>query len=146
MAQEGFNRVVIFGNLVSDGELHATRAGEAVLRFRVAATETYLDRNSVRQQRTEYVSCVMFGRRTEGVSPLIKKGERVLVEGSLRTSSYEKNGTKAYRTDVVASNVVLAGRGSDDTNPPSPKHRDERAATAPRTAAPDADDFADVPF
>ena len=59
------------------------------------------------------------GPGLRGVKPLnfrpkqkaLSKGERIFVEGSLRTSSYEKDGEKRYRTEVVANNIILAGRG-----------------------------------
>ena len=111
---EGLNRVTLFGNLGADPEFRVTNGGQQVLKMRVATSETYLDRNKQRQERTEWHSVTLFGKRAEALSRLLGKGARLLVEGSLRTSSYEKNGEKRYSTEVIASNIILAG-GKRDT-------------------------------
>jgi len=108
---EGLNRVMLLGNLGADPELKMTQGGQAVLKLRLATTETYLDRNNTRQERTEWHSVTLWGKRGEALAKFLAKGERIFVEGSLRTSSYEKDGEKRYRTEINATNVILAGRG-----------------------------------
>lgn len=111
---EGLNKVMLLGNLGADPELRVTGGGQAVLKLRLATTETYLDRNNTRQERTEWHSVTMWGKRGEALSKFLTKGERIFVEGSLRTSSYEKDGEKRYRTEIVANNIILAGRGQGE--------------------------------
>jgi single-strand DNA-binding protein len=112
VGEEGLNRVLLLGRVGSDPELR--QAGNTpVLKLRLATSETYLDRNKVRQERTEWVNICIFGRRAEALSKFLAKGARIFVEGSLRTSSYEKNGEKRYRTEVIASNIILAGGKRD---------------------------------
>ena len=53
---EGLNKVLLLGNLGADPELRITPGGQAVLKLRLATTESYLDKNSVRQERTEWHS------------------------------------------------------------------------------------------
>jgi single-strand DNA-binding protein len=108
---EGLNKVMLLGNLGADPELKMTQGGQAVLKLRLATTETYLDKNQTRQERTEWHSVTMWGKRGEALARFLTKGERIFVEGSLRTSSYEKNGEKRYSTEINASNIILAGRG-----------------------------------
>jgi len=108
---EGLNKVMLLGNLGADPELKMTQGGQAVLKLRLATTETYLDRNNTRQERTEWHSVTLWGKRGEALSKFLSKGERIFVEGSLRTSSYEKDGEKRYRTEINANNIILAGRG-----------------------------------
>jgi single-strand DNA-binding protein len=109
---EGLNRVMLLGNLGQDPELRMTSGGQAVLKLRLATSETYLDRNKVRQERTEWHSVVVWGKRAEALSKFLTKGSRIFVEGGIRTSSYEdKEGQKRYRTEVVASNIILSGGG-----------------------------------
>jgi single-strand DNA-binding protein len=109
---EGLNRVLLFGNLGADPELKMTNGGQAVLKLRLATSESYLDRNKVRQDRTEWHSVVVWGKRAEALGKFLTKGSRIFVEGGLRTSSYEdKDGKKVYRTEIVASNIILGGRG-----------------------------------
>src|SRR6516165_1330814 len=108
---EGLNRVMLLGNLGADPELRVTPGGQAVLKLRLATNATYLDRNSVRQERTEWHRVTVGGRRAEALGKILQKGDLLFVEGRLQTSSYEKNGEKRYSTEVVANNIVLPGRG-----------------------------------
>jgi single-strand DNA-binding protein len=112
---EGLNRVMLLGNLGADPELRMTSGGQAVLKLRLATSETYMDRNKTRQERTEWHNVVIWGKRAEALAKIMTKGTRIFVEGGLRTSSYDdRDGNKRYRTEVVAQNILLqgqAGRG-----------------------------------
>lgn len=151
---DGLNKVMLLGNLGADPELKMTQGGQAVLKLRLATTETYLDRNQTRQERTEWHSVTVWGKRGEALAKFLTKGERVFVEGSLRTSSYEKNGEKRYSTEIVASNIILAGRGRSQGEDagggggggggyerrPAPSRA---PSSPPMQQAPSADDFGD---
>lgn len=107
---EGLNRVMLLGNLGADPELRMTSGGQAVLNLRLATSETYLDKNRQRQERTEWHNVVIWGKRAEALSKILSKGSRIFVEGGLRSSSYEdRDGNKRYKTEIVASNVLLQG-------------------------------------
>jgi single-strand DNA-binding protein len=108
---EGLNRVMLLGNLGADPELKVTQGGQAVLKLRLATTERYKDKTEQWQERTEWHSITVWGRRGEALAKILGKGSTIFVEGSLRTSSYEKEGEKRYRTEVIANNIILAGRG-----------------------------------
>jgi len=109
---EGLNRVMLLGNLGADPELRVTSGGQSVLKLRLATSETYLDKNRVRQERTEWHSVVVWGKRAEALGKFLTKGSRLFIEGGLRTSSYDdKEGNKKYRTEIVASNIILSGSG-----------------------------------
>ena len=107
---EGLNRVMLLGNLGADPELRFTQGGQAVLNLRIATTETYLDKDKVRKERTDWHNVVVWGKRGEALAKILGKGSSIFVEGSLRTSSYDdRDGNKRYKTEVVASNVLLTG-------------------------------------
>jgi single-strand DNA-binding protein len=110
---EGLNKVMLLGNLGADPELRMTSGGQAVLKLRLATSETYLDRNKERQERTEWHSVVIWGKRAEGLAKILSKGSRLFIEGGLRTSSYDdKDGNKRYKTEINATNVILSGGGN----------------------------------
>jgi single-strand DNA-binding protein len=101
---------MLLGNLGSDPDLRFTQGGQAVLNLRLATTESYLDKDKVRRERTDWHSVVVWGKRGEGLAKILGKGSSIFIEGSIRNSSYEdKDGNKRYKTDIVANNVVLAG-------------------------------------
>ncbi len=109
---EGLNRVMLLGNLGTDPELRMTSGGQAVLKLRLATSETYMDKNRARQERTEWHNVVIWGKRAEALAKILTKGSRIFVEGGLRTSSYDdRDGNKKYRTEIVCSNILLQGSG-----------------------------------
>src|SRR3954470_975010 len=109
---EGLNRVMLLGNLGADPELRYTQSGQAVLNMRLATTESYLDRNKVRQERTDWHNVVLWGKRGEALAKFLAKGSTIFVEGGLRTSSYDdKEGNKRYKAEAHATNIILVGRG-----------------------------------
>jgi single-strand DNA-binding protein len=107
------NRVMLLGNLGADPELRFGQGPDtAVLKLRLATTESYFDRRTnERKERTDWHNVVVFGKRGEALQKILQKGATIFVEGRLQTGSYEKDGQKHYRTDVVATNVILTGRG-----------------------------------
>jgi single-strand DNA-binding protein len=122
---EGLNQVNLLGNLGADPEFRSTPSG-GVLQLRMATTETYLDRNRTRQETTEWHTVVVWGRRGEALSRILSKGSKIMVTGSLRTTSWEPTdgSGKRYRTQIVARNVLLCGDGrggqrSDFGQPPA---------------------------
>lgn len=119
---DGLNKVMLLGNLGADPELKVTGGGQAVLKLRIATSESFLDRQNVRQERTEWHSVTVWGNRAKALAKFLAKGERLFVEGQLRTSVYEKDGEKRYRTEVVATNVLLTGK---------PKEKPAAKAEAP---------------
>ena len=107
---DGMNKVLLLGNLGASPELRFTAGGTAVLNFRLATSETFLDRNKEQQSRTDWHSVVVWGARAQGLSKVLSKGTMVLVEGGLRTSSYEKDGVRRYKTEIHAREIHLVGR------------------------------------
>ena len=65
---EGMNKVIVMGNLGQDPELRSTQGGASVMTLSLAINESYLDANKERQQRTEWVRVVVWGKRAEGLA------------------------------------------------------------------------------
>jgi single-strand DNA-binding protein len=140
----GFNKVMLFGNLGADPELRGAEGSTRVLSFRVATTEIYFDKNQQKQERTEWHQVALFGARAEPLSRLLRKGSRVLIEGRLQTSSYEKDGSKRYKTEIIATDLFLSGAsaGSDSSSMPAAPR--SFASTRAQVAELAADN--DIPF
>src|SRR5262245_6990566 len=109
---EGLNRVMLLGNLGADPELRYTQGGQAVLHMRLATTESYLDKDRVRRELTDWHNVVVWGKRGEALGKILTKGSSICVEGSLRASSDDhRERQKRYKTEVIANNIILAGGG-----------------------------------
>lgn len=134
---EGVNRATLLGNLGADPELRFTQGGQAVLNLRLATTEVYFDKDKEKKERTDWHNVTVWGKRGEALDKILSKGSRVFIEGRIQTSSYDdKDGGKRYKTEIVATNVILAGdakgggararRDEDEDDRPARRERDER--------------------
>ena len=121
----GFNRVTLLGNLGAEPEYRNTPSGHSVLTFNLATNEVFFDKEKNKQERTEWHRIVMFGNRATALSRVLTKGSPVLVEGRIQTSSYEKDGIKRYKTEIIASDLCFAqGRSSGARQAPAGASRE----------------------
>lgn len=144
----GVNKVILIGNLGTDPEVRVTPNNTQVVRVNVATSSGWKDKQSGEmQERTEWHRVVFFNRLAEIVSQYLKKGAKVYIEGSLRTSKYtDKNGVEKYSTEIIANEMqMLDGRGAGQSASSSESHE---ASTPNRAAAPavSADFDDDIPF
>lgn len=105
------NKALVIGNLTRDPENKALPSGIQVSSFSVATNRTWKDKNGAKQESVDYHNVVVFGRQAEIVSQYLKKGSSVLVEGRMQTRSWDdKDGSKRYRTEIVADRVQFGPR------------------------------------
>ncbi len=95
------NKAMIYGNLTRDPEMKALPSGMQVCSFSVATNRSYNDRDGKRQEAVEYHNVTSFGKQAEVIAKYLTKGSGVYVEGRLQTNSWEKDGVKQYRTEIV---------------------------------------------
>ena len=105
------NKVLLYGNLTRDPELRALPSGMNVVNFSIATNRVFRDRDGKKQEQTDFHNVVVFGRQADTVNQYLKKGNGVFVEGRLQTRSWEKDGQKMYRTEVVADRVQFGPKG-----------------------------------
>ena len=104
----GVNKVILVGNLGRDPETRYTQNGSAVTQFSIATSDSWRDKSTGEQQdRTEWHNIVCFARLAEIAGEYLKKGSKVYIEGSLRTSNWEQDGQKRYRTEVMARELQM---------------------------------------
>jgi single-strand DNA-binding protein len=145
----GINKVILIGNLGRDPETRYSQGGNPVTNFSVATSESWRDKQSGEQQdRTEWHNVVCFSRLAEIAGEYLRKGSKVYIEGSLRTSSWEQDGQKRYKTEIMAREMqMLDSRGGSDA--PSGFESSPQPASASSNAPTisDDDDFDDdIPF
>lgn len=107
------NKAMIYGNLTRDPEMKALPSGMNVTSFSLATNRVYNDRDGKKQENTDYHNIVVFGRQAETVNKYLKKGSGAYVEGRLQTRSWDKDGQKQYRTEIVADRVQFGPRSGD---------------------------------
>ena len=105
------NKAMIFGNLTRDPEMKALPSGMQVCSLSLATNRVYNDRDGKRQESTDYHNVVVFGKQAETCSKYLTKGSSAYVEGRMQTRSWEKDGQKQYRTEVIADRVQFGPRG-----------------------------------
>lgn len=105
------NKAFIIGNLTRDPELKSLPSGVQVASFGVATNRVWKDRDGNRQESTEFHNIVVFGRQAETSAQYLKKGNSVLVEGRLQTRSWESDGQKKYRTEIIADRIQFGPKG-----------------------------------
>ena len=112
------NRVNISGNLTRDPELRQTTSGTAILRFGVAVNDRRRNQSGEWEDVPNFVDCVVFGNRAEPLSRFLSKGSKVAVEGKLRYSSWERDGQRRSKLEVVVDEVeFLSPRGAGAQGP-----------------------------
>lgn len=108
------NKVMITGNLTRDPETRTTAGGTTVLSFGVAVNDRRRNAQSGEwEDVANFVDCVMFGNRAESLSHILTKGMKVAIEGKLRYSSWERDGQRRSKLEVVVDEIeFLSSRGS----------------------------------
>ena len=107
------NRVNISGNLTRDPELRATAGGTQVLSFGVAVNDRRKNpQTGDWEDYPNFVDCTMFGTRAEAVSRYLSKGTKVAIEGKLRYSSWERDGQRRSKLEVIVDEIEFMSRGS----------------------------------
>lgn len=108
-----FNFVMISGNLTRDPELRLTAGGTQVLSFTVAVNDRRKNPQTGEwEESPNFVGCVMFGRRAEAISRYLAKGSKVCLKGSLRYSTWERDGQKRSKLEVVVDDIeFMSSRG-----------------------------------
>ena len=105
------NKVFVFGNLTRDPELKSLPSGSKVATFSIATNRVWKGQDGNRQESTEFHNVVVFGRQAETSAQYLKKGASAFIEGRLQTRSWEQDGQKKYRTEIVAERVQFGPRG-----------------------------------
>ena len=104
-----FNQVILMGNLTRDPEVRAIPSGQTVCSFGLALNRSFKGSDGNWQEATDFVEVVAWGPLGERVAQYLSKGRPCLVNGSLRYSSWEKDGQKRNKLEVVAQDVTFLG-------------------------------------
>jgi len=107
----GLNRVQIIGNVGKTPEMKFTAGGKALTTFSVAVNHTHRDATTGQPvEETEWFNCVCWDKQAETANSYVQKGGLLYVEGRLKTRSWEQDGTKHYKTELIVSDFKLLDR------------------------------------
>ena len=127
------NRVNISGNITRDPDMRATSGGTQVMSFGVAVNDRRRNpKTGVWEDYPNFIDCTMFGTRAESVSRFLSKGMKVAIDGKLRYSSWERDGQRRSKLEVIVDDIEFL----------SQKHQNEQTANAPAVDAYNED----IPF
>jgi len=104
-----FNQVTLMGNLTRDPELRTTPSGASVCSFSLALNRSYKNSEGNWQEATDYIDIVAWGPLGERVAQYLTKGRPALVSGRLQSRSWEQDGQKRSKVEVVANDVTFLG-------------------------------------
>lgn len=105
------NRVAVSGHLTRDPELRATVGGTQVLSFGIAANDRRKNPKSGEwEDYPNFVDCTMFGTRAEKIHRYLSKGCKVAIEGKLRYSSWERDGQRRSKLEVIVEEIEFLSR------------------------------------
>lgn len=110
---KGFNKVVLMGNLTRDPELRSTPSGQSVAGFSLAVNRSWKNASGETQEAVDYIDCNAWGKAGEIISQYMTKGSAILVSGRLQQRSWEQDGQKRSKVEVVVEDFNFVGGGND---------------------------------
>ena len=145
------NRVYVTGNLTRDPELRATQSGSQVLSFGIAVNDRRKNQQTGEwEDYPNFVDCTMFGTRAEKIASYLAKGSKVAIEGKLRYSSWERDGERRSKLEVIVDEIEFMSRRDEQggavisTPVPAPVRPAAPSQAAPVAVAEVYDE--DIPF
>lgn len=110
------NKVILVGNVGLDPEVRTLETGVKVARIRLATTERIFNRQTNETtEHTEWHTVTLWRGLAEVIDKYVRKGSQLYIEGSLRSREWERDGVKHYATEIVADEMKLLGRRTDQS-------------------------------
>ncbi|MBL4753259.1 MAG: single-stranded DNA-binding protein [Flavobacteriales bacterium] len=117
----GVNKVILIGNLGKDPEVKYLESKVPVANFTLATNSTWKDKDGSKKEHTEWHNIVLWRGLADLAEKYLHKGDKIYLEGKLRTRSWDdKDNIKRYTTEVIGENMtMLSGRRETETPPPA---------------------------
>jgi single-strand DNA-binding protein len=146
-----FNKVILLGNLTRDVELRHTQGGQALAKFGMAMNRRYTTQSGEQKEETCFVDLTAWGKQAEILNQYVRKGSQLFVEGRLQYSTWEGEGGKRSKLEVVVENFQFVGSRTGGSGGGGDEGGGERRAGGNRKPAPQQEaggegDYGDIPF
>ncbi|MCK5637086.1 MAG: single-stranded DNA-binding protein [Flavobacteriaceae bacterium] len=113
------NKVMLIGHLGDEVKMHYFEGGNSIGRFPVATNESYTNKQSGEKiTTTEWHNVVVRNKLAEICEKYLSKGDRVFIEGRIKTRQWEQDGIKRYTTEIHALDMTFLTTKKDLNNPP----------------------------
>ena len=136
------NNVSLTGRLTRDSELRVTAGGTQLLSFTLAFNTSVRNRQTGEwDERSNFIDCTMFGKRAEALLNFLAKGQKVAIEGKLRYATWDKDGQRHSKLDLIVDEIEFLGQRQGTAQP-------AQAPAAPQAPMPPVVDTfdEDIPF
>jgi len=112
------NKCMFIGRLGSDPQVRVTSSNQKVCTFSLAVSEKYKDSNGNQQESTEWINVVLWRKQCEIAEKYLRKGSQVYLEGKWKSQSWDKDGVKHYKTELIGNHFLMLGsKGNYSENP-----------------------------
>ncbi len=141
------NKVMLIGHLGDEVKMHYFEGGNCIGRFPLATNESFSNRQTGEKvTTTEWHNVVVRNKLAELCEKFLSKGDRVFIEGKIKTRQWEQEGVKRYTTEIHALDMTFLTTKKDLNNPGSLETSPENDENKPKgpNSLKDADD--DLPF
>jgi single-strand DNA-binding protein len=108
---KGFNKVILMGNLTRDPETRTTPSGQSVTGFGLAVNRTWRSADGNQQESVSFIDCVAWGKTGEIIAQYMQRGRALLVSGRLDQRSWEQDGNKRSKVEVIVEDFNFVGGG-----------------------------------
>lgn len=143
------NKVILLGNVTREPDLKYTPSGVAVCRVGLATNRSWTNKDGQKQEEAEFSNIVFWDNAAELITQYVKTGDRLYIEGRLKTNKWEDdNGTTHYSTDIIANDFVLLGkRNREETDDTVVKPKEAEAVPATSSKKEEVEiKMDDIPF
>ena len=142
------NKVILIGNLGKDPDVRHLENGATVANFPIATSENYKDRKTGEKiSQTEWHNIVVWRGLADITERYLKKGDKVYIEGKLRTRSWQdQDGNTKYTTEIIADNLTMLGKSPDNSTAPQSQPVAATSSPAQNEDFSGPDDSDDLPF
>lgn len=113
------NKAIIIGRITKDIDLKSLPSGNSVASFSVATNHYYNDKDGTKQEEVEFHDVVFFGKMAETIAQYMSKGSEILVEGRIKTRSWEYEGKKHYKTEIVGQAFQFGAKPQGQSENPN---------------------------
>lgn len=140
------NKAILIGNLGQDPELKQLSTGISLATVSLATNKSYKNRNGERVTETEWHNLKLWGPTAEAFCKFFSKGDTAIIEGEIRTESWESHGEMRYKTVIVVNEWLFVPRAKSSEGDQQAEQRQQKAAPQAAVPASSNNEEDDLPF